>query len=172
MLYKGTDSKMLDKLLAISISAIMFFTLANSFTIIKMDIMGSYEALNILSMLFHLFNMGYYIVGTFISLFIFIIPLLSISLYLTVAILLKLRVYPNYTREILVLISNLSHWNMLDIFLISVLVALVKLIGSFDISFGTSFYSLGIFILLEIYLTNNIKIFNLWQMYDKAYSEK
>ncbi len=171
MLYKKTDSKMLDKLLAISISAIMFFILANSFTIIKMDIMYSYESLNILSMLFRLFDMQYYIVGIFIALFIFIIPLLSITLYISIAILLKMKIYPEYAREILVLISNLSHWNMLDIFLISILVALVKLANSFDISFDVSFYSLLIFILLEIYITSHIKIFNLWQMYDRAYNE-
>ncbi|SHO80720.1 Paraquat-inducible protein A [hydrothermal vent metagenome] len=172
MLYKRSDDKMIDRLLAITISAIIFFIIANSFTIIKIELMDNYENLNILSMLFRLFDMGYYIVAIFITIFIFIVPLLSIFLYLFIAIFLKMKILQEYTKEMLVLISTLRHWNMLDIFLISVLVALVKLIDSFDISLDISFYSLSLFILLDIYIINNIKIFNLWQIYDKAYSEK
>jgi paraquat-inducible protein A len=68
------------------------------------------------------------------------------------------------SKELLILLSHLSPWSMREIFLVSILVALVKLIGYAQIHMGVAFWALMVFVLLDLYLTRTIHISEIWML--------
>jgi len=91
---------------------------------------------------------------------IFLINILLFSL-------LKLRRGKQLTKELLILLSHISPWNMADIFFISILVAIVKLIAFGEIHIGISFWALMVFVLIDIYITKSIKLTEIWMLRKK-----
>jgi len=73
------------------------------------------------------------------------------------------------TKELLVLLARIQPWHMSDIFLISILVAVVKLFNMAEIYFGASFWTLIVFVLIDIYMTRNIHLGELWVLRDHVY---
>ncbi len=83
----------------------------------------------------------------------------------------KLKINESAVKKMLVILSALLPWNMVEIFLISILVAMVKLIGYAEIHFGISFWALVLFVLFDIYMTRNISIIALWGMKERVYEK-
>jgi len=60
---------------------------------------------------------------------------------------------------------------MSDIFLISVLVAIVKLFALVQIHIGISFWALIVFVFIDTYITRNIHLGELWRVREELYSD-
>jgi paraquat-inducible protein A len=165
------DSRIIDHGLALSVAGLIFFILSNIFPLIKIDIFGSDSFITILSMVISLVNNGYYLVGLFVLYLIFIFPLMIFLLYVLIFSLMKVRRGRVLTKELLVLLSHIQPWHMSDIFLVSILVAVVKLFGMAEIHFGVSFWTLVLFVLIDIYLTRTIHLGELWCLRKKVYGD-
>jgi len=84
----------------------------------------------------------------------------------------KLKIYEKSVEKMLVLLSSLLPWNMVEIFLISILVAMVKLIGYAEIHFGISFWALVLFVIIDIYMSKNISMIALWGLKERVYEKR
>ena len=158
------DSKLIDHGLALSLTGLIFFVLANLFPLIQMDILGSEQFITIPKTIFSLFENGFYIVG-FICLFlIFIFPLMIFLVNMILFTLLKIERGEKLTKELLILLSHITPWSMADIFFISILVALVKLVAFGQIHIGIAFWALMIFVLIDIYITKSIHLSEIWML--------
>jgi len=60
---------------------------------------------------------------------------------------------------------------MVDIFFISLLVAMVKLFDYASIEIGISFIAFILTIILEIIITKNISAYELWKVYENVYQK-
>ena len=83
----------------------------------------------------------------------------------------KLKINERAVKKMLVVLSALVPWNMVEIFLISILVAMVKLIGYAEINFGISFWALILFVIIDIYMTKNISMIALWGLKERVYEK-
>jgi paraquat-inducible protein A len=119
-----------------------------------------------------LFENGFVVVGVFCSLVIFIFPFMLLVIYIWIMLLMKNRVSEKRVETLLVFLAKLLAWNMVEIFLISVFVALVKLIGYAQISFGLSLWALIVFVLFDLYLSKSISIDELWRAKKRIYGGK
>jgi paraquat-inducible protein A len=146
------DSKLIDHSLALSFTGLIFFILANLFPLLQIDILGSEQFITIPKTILSLFENGFYIVG-FVCAFLFT--------------LLKMERGEKLTKELLVLLSHITPWSMADIFFISLLVALVKLIAFGQIHIGISFWALMIFVMIDIYITKSIHLSEIWMLRKK-----
>ncbi len=164
------DSRLLDHGLALSIAGLVFFILANSFPLVKIDILGSERFISIISMIASLVDSGYYLVGLFVTYLIFIFPLMIFLLYIVIFALMKSGRGELLTKDLLILLARIQPWHMSDIFLISILVAVVKLFGMAEIHFGISFWTLIVFVLIDIYMTRNIHLGELWVLRREVYA--
>ena len=158
------DLKLIDHGLALSITGLIFFILANLFPLMQIEILGSEQFITIPKIIFSLFDNGFYLVGFICAFLIFIFPLMIFLINMVLYLLLKLERGHKTTKELLVLLSRVTPWSMADIFLISILVALVKLISFGQIHIGISFWALMIFVAIDIYVTKNICISELWML--------
>jgi len=165
------DNNLLDNGLAFSITGLIFFILANSFPIIKVDVLGQEQIITILSMINNLLYNGYYIVALFVSYLIFIFPLLIFIIYIIIFSLMKMEKKEYIVNNLLILLAKILPWNMSDIFLISILVSLVKLMNMLEIYMGISFWTLTIFVLIDLYMTRKIHIGELWTLKEEIYKD-
>jgi paraquat-inducible protein A len=166
------DSKLLDHGLALSLTAFVMFLLANFFPLVQIEILGHEQFITISKTFLSLFEHGFYLVSLLCAVLIFLFPLTIIFLYISLFTLLKLKRGEQLTKKILVLLSHLLPWSMSDIFLISILVALVKLIGYAQIQMGIAFYTLILFVLIDIYITKNIQLSEIWMLRKRIFFPK
>jgi len=163
------DSRLAEHGLALSLTALIFFSVANFFPLVKIDLLGNEQFITIPKTILSLFDNGFFIVGMLCIFLIFIFPLMIFCLYLLLFSLLKFGKGEVLTKELLVLLSRLKPWSMSDIFLISILVALVKLIGYAQIHMGIAFWALIVFVLIDIYVTRSIHITEIWMLRKRVF---
>lgn len=72
-----------------------------------------------------------------------------------------------YTKPILVWISRLLPWAMMDVFLLGVLVALVKLVALADVFLGAGFYAFVVLIFTYAAAMSSLEPHLLWQALDE-----
>ena len=158
------DSKLIDHGLALSITGIVFFILANVFPLVQIEILGHGQFITIPKTIFSMFENGFYIVGLICAFLIFIFPLMIFTINMLIFTLLKMKRGEKLTKELLILLSHITPWSMTDIFLISILVALVKLIGYAQIHMGIAFWALMVFVLIDLYIVKRIHLSEIWML--------
>ncbi len=158
------DSKLIEHGLALSITGFIFFVLANLFPLVQIEILGHEQFITIPKTIFSLFESEFYIVGLICVFLIFIFPLMIFTINILLFTFLKIERGEKLTKRLLVLLSHIIPWSMTDIFLISILVALVKLIGYAQIHMGVSFWALMIFVLIDLYIVKRINLSELWML--------
>ena len=166
------DSKLIDKALALSVTGLIAFAVANSFPLIQLEMMGTQQFITLPKTILSLFENGFYIVGFLCVFMIFIFPLMIFLINITLFTLLKLERGRKMTKELLILLAHIKPWSLADIFFISLLVALVKLIAFGQIHIGVSFWALMTFVLLDIYISKSIRISEIWILREKLFPEK
>jgi len=123
------NSKLIDHGLALSFTGLIFFILANMFPLLQIDMLGTEQFITIPKTIFSLFDSGFFIVGFIVVFLIFVFPLIIFLINILLFFLLKIERGEQLTKELLILLSHITPWSMADIFFISLLVALVKLIA-------------------------------------------
>jgi len=165
------DERTLDHGLALGITGMILFAVANFFPLVRVDVLGHEQHVTIISMVKSLFENGFYVVGIVVAFMVFIFPLMILLIYVLLSWLMRQKKGEQLTKELLILLSHLLPWSMIEIYLVSILVALVKLIGYMQIHFGLSFWALALFVLLDIYLTKSVHIGELWELRYRLYEE-
>ncbi len=165
------DSRLIEHGLALSITGLIFFILANLFPLVKIEILGHEQFITISKTFIALFDNGFYVVGLLCTFLIFIFPLMIFLINILLFTLLKLKKGETLSKELLILLSHIKPWSMSDIFLISILVALVKLIGYAQINMGIAFWALIIFVLLDLYITKMIHVSEVWMLRKHIFEE-
>jgi len=166
------DSKLIDHGIALSITGLIFFILANIFPLVQIEILGSEQFITIPKTIASLLDNGFYIVGLLCAFLIFIFPLMIFVINLVLFSLLKLERGEKWTKELLILLSHITPWSMTDIFLISILVALVKLIGYAQIHMGIAFWALMVFVMIDIYIVKRVHLSEIWMLRKKMIVQK
>ena len=158
------DSRLINHGLALSITGLIFFILANAFPLIQLDILGTEQFITIPKTIFSLIDSGFYLVGFLCLFLIFVFPLMIFTINTILFLLLKLGRGPKTTKELLILLAHITPWSMADIFLISILVALVKLVAFGQIQIGIAFWALMVFVLIDVYITKRIRLSEIWML--------
>jgi len=165
------DERVLDHGLALAITGVLLFFVSNLFPLVRVEILGHEQHVSIVSMVLSLFENDFYVVGVVVAFMVFIFPLMILAVYMSITWLMRAKKGKQLTKELLILLSKLLPWNMVEIYLVSILIALVKLIGLVQIHFGLSFWSLALFVFLDIYLSKSIRIGEFWELRDRIYND-
>jgi len=165
------DDNMVEKTLALVITTIISLIIAFNFTIISININGLEQSLSLLSLFAVLLEHQQYVVGVMFLFLIVLFPLMMLSSMFFVLFFMKIKRYGYAVRRLLILLSHLKHWNMLDIFFISLLVSMVKLFDYAQIELGIAFIAFILTLGLELIITKNISFNELWRKYENTYGD-
>ena len=146
MLVRRTVSHGLDKALALSTAGVILFFLANIFPFMSLNAQGQIQESTLVSGSIELFRADQPLLAGLVLLTTLIFPLLDLVGMLYVLGPLKYqRVAPGAVRLYRYL-RTLRPWGMLEIFMLGVLVALVKLGDLATVVPGIALYSFGLLI--------------------------
>ena len=158
------DTGLVNRGLAMSITGLIFFIMANAFPLVRMDILGNEQFITMPKTIISLFENNFYLVGFLCLFLIFLFPLMIFISNILLYTLFKLQRGEKTIQELLILLSHIIPWSMADIFFISILVALVKLVAFGQVHIGIAFWALMVFVLIDIYITKRIRLSELWML--------
>jgi len=168
LLYQN-DPKMLDKALALVITAGISLFIAFEFSIMRIDIQGLEQTLTLSSFFSILAEHQQYVIEI---LFLFLLVLFPVGILLATFVLIvfmKAQKGGYLTKRLLILLAHLKPWNMVDIFFISLLVAMVKLFDVASIELGIGFMALILTLILDVIISKNLAFGELWTLHTQIY---
>ena len=168
LLYQD-NSNTLDKTLALVIASAISLFVAFKFTIVTINIQGLEQSLTLYGLFMVILEQQQYIVGIMFIFLIVIFPITIILSMLILLILMKFKKGGYLTHRLLILLAHIRPWSMVDIFFISLLVAMVKLFDYAYIELGVSFVALVFTLILDIIITKNLSFYELWDLHTKIY---
>jgi len=165
------DDNMMEKTLALVVTALITLIIAFTFTIISININGLEQSLSLMSLFYVLLEHKQYIVGLMFLFLIVLFPIIMLYSMFLIIFFMKIKKYGYTVKRLLILLSHLKPWNMLDIFFISLLVAMVKLFDYARIELGVAFIALAVTLILELIVIKNISFDELWKNYEDTYRD-
>ena len=149
--------------LALLLGTAVFFLLANLFPLLTLHIQGNSQTSSITGAALALYreDMVAIAVLTWLTSVLFPGLVIASGLYVLTALRFGLRL-PGL-RQVLKLISLVHPWGMLDVFMLGVMVALVKLSGTADITLGVGIQAFAALVILFAWAMSQLEVRQLWQ---------
>ena len=153
----------LDRPLALLLAAFVFYLLGNSFPLLTLDINGLVRETTLAGAAFALYQADMLILAALLLTTTVLLPgmIMLGSMYVLSALHFRL-VLPG-RRSVLTALSYMRSWEMVDVFVLGVLVALVKLTADAETLVGTGLYSLIVSIGLAVAARSNMDFIDLWR---------
>ncbi|MCF9046204.1 paraquat-inducible protein A [Acinetobacter nectaris] len=164
------DIKPFNTILALVLTALIIFVVANSFPIIKVEVQGNALQTTLLGAATTMFDIHREFVGILLILTTFIIPLINLILltyiFFNVGLLKRRPYFMVFALRTLYLFRV---WAMVEVFLIGILVTLVKLINMVIVIPEIALWAFAVLSLFMVYL-NAIKVQDIWNAIDRDLS--
>jgi len=159
----------IQRALAFAISGITFVILANIFPFLAFQRSGREQVITLLQSAFELYLEGSEILSAFVLVFIIIGPILVLCclVWVLAPLLLKNKLAPG-AYMLSRFIFQASPWNMVEIFLVGVLVSLVKIASHATVVLGISFWAYVGFTVSFILTMANLDKHHFWNALDQA----
>ncbi len=147
----------IERPLALTVTALVLFGIANSFSFLALRSETHYRATTLLTGVWELYIQGFWAVAGLVFVTTFLVPLLIILVLLYVLAPMALGWHAPSTAAMIRVIQHLKPWNMVEIFLLGILVSMVKIAKTATIIPGVSIYAflLLVFVLATINFTFN-----------------
>ncbi len=162
-LYKRKHNT-LNRSLAFVLTATVLFVVANSFPFMSLNSQGNIVDSTLLSGALALFERGNVILSSLVVLTTFVFPLANLLGLLYILLLLKFRRTPWRMRSVFRFVRHAQPWGMLEVLLLGVLVASVKLADFAIVIPGLALYSFASLILILAALDSVLDPHLIWRL--------
>ncbi|MGB5454302.1 MAG: paraquat-inducible protein A [Sedimenticolaceae bacterium] len=149
--------------LALGITAMILFVLSNLFPLLDFGLHGRHDATYLLAGIQQLFAQGRPALAGVVLFTTVLAPILHIGLLIYLFLPLAFGLRPPAFVAALRLIQGVLPWSMLEIFLLGVLVAAVKLAENAVIVPGLAAWSLGLLVLVLAFAATQVHPHRLWE---------
>lgn len=163
----------IDKPLAFVMASMILFVVANVFPIMTLTIVGVKLSTTITGAAYIFMQQGSPELAAIVWLPSVLIPGLIIVGLFYVLFSIRFQMNWRFTKPILVWISRLLPWGMMDVFMLGILVSMVKLVGLADVVIGTGFYAFAFLVVLYAAIIASLETHTLWEhLKDQPVSRK
>lgn len=169
VLYQNRSASLV-RVTAFSTAALILMVVVNAFPFLVMDAASIRTSLNLISAARALIDQGSPILGVALALFTLISPIAMASgLIYVCGPLMFGRAAPG-AAVVAKWLSKTEPWNMVEVFLLGVLVSLLKLAKVADVHFGMGFWAFGVLMLCMAAAMAGIDRDELWDRLEVAKS--
>ncbi len=154
----------IERSLALALASLALYIAAVSFPFLAMDTGIFEQQSNLITGVQLLYAQGMLFLATLVFLTCLIFPLMQITGLLYVLLPLYLKRRTRSAKQVFLVVQHLQNWNMIEIFMIGVLVALVKLAKLAEIIPGISLWA---FALLIVTSTAQISVLDSHQVWER-----
>lgn len=153
----------IEKPLALFISSFILFLVANLYPIMTLDIAGIKRDTTLTESALIFIEQGAPELALVVWLSSVFIPGFIITGLLYILISVRYQFNWPYTRSLLAWVSRAMPWGMMDVFLLGILVALVKLVALADIVLGAGFFAFVVLIFIYAAAISSLEPYILWK---------
>jgi paraquat-inducible protein A len=155
----------IERTLALVLGAAVLFAVANSFPFLSFDMKGQETRTTLVTGVTDLWQQGYPELSALVLLTIFLAPLLQIAILLYVLLPLHLGRVPWQMARAFRLLRRVEPWSMMEVFMIGILVAIVKLLDMARIEPGLSLWA---FVLLFLMISGAVASLDPHAVWERA----
>ena len=155
----------IERTLALVLGAAVLFAVANTFPFLTFDMKGQETHTTLITGVHDLWQQGKPELAALVLLTIFLAPLLQISLLLYVLLPLHWKRVPWQMAAAFRLLRRVEPWSMMEVFMIGILVAIVKLMDMAQIVPGLA---LGAFVLLFLLISGAVASLDPHAIWERA----
>ena len=157
----------IERPLALMFAALLFYLLANLFPLVTLNIGGVSRDTSLAGTGWALYQHDMKLLGALVLATTVAVPgtLIGGTLYVLTGLYWRMRL-PGM-RNVLTLLSHMHPWEMADVFVISVLVALVKMSGMAEVIVDAGLYALLAAIVLGIAARAGMDIYLMWNLLER-----
>lgn len=141
-LYRNTPDS-LNRTLALSLTAITLFIIANIYPILGIEIQGTRNVTNLYGAVRSLWNGEMLIISCLVGVTTILVPAIELTMMIYLLVPLCLRRIPPGIALILRILQGIKPWGMVEVFMLGILVSLVKLTDLSSIIPGVALWSFG-----------------------------
>jgi len=145
VLHRGVENS-IDRTLALTLAGVILFAVANSFPFLAFKLKGQETQATLISGVLDLYQQGKWEISILVLLTTIAVPLIQLLILLYVFVPLKFNRVPWKMAAVFRIAQNLSPWSMMEVFLIGIIVAIVKLVGMAQIVPGLALWSFALLI--------------------------
>jgi paraquat-inducible protein A len=145
LLHRGVENS-IDRTLALTLAGVVLFVVANSFPFLAFKMQAQETQTTLMTGVLDLYNQGKWEISILVLLTTIVVPLLQLLILLYVFLPLKFNRVPWNMAAVFRIAQDLSPWSMMEVFLIGILVAIVKLVGMAQIIPGLALWSFALLI--------------------------
>ena len=167
VLYRGRHHAM-DRTLALTLAAAALFVLALSFPLVELDMQGQHHSTTLWGAVVTLWRQDAGLVATLVAVTTVLVPTLELGAMLWLLLPLALRERPAGGVWVLRALLLVRPWGMVEVFVLGVLVALVKLAHIASVIPGISLWSFGGLICVFAAAAANFDAQQAWDQMDAA----
>ncbi len=158
-----------EKALVFSITGLIFFVMANTFTFLSFEAKGKGQVMTLMQSCIDLYRYGEIFLSLFIFLFIILVPALLLFCFIWILTPLVFKgVFAQDSILLSRLIFHITPWSMAEVFLIGVLVSMVKIAALATVTFGISFWAYIGFVLCLTVARANLDMHHFWETLEKS----
>ncbi len=136
----GSNSHMVDKTLAFSLAGLLFYIPANILPILTFAILGVDSTNTMLNGVEQLFMAGYWWMSFLVLMCSVLVPLINLLMLFGIALQLKLQAPQPGLSSLLLWQAKIEEWAMLEVYLLGIVVAYVKMLDMGDVIVGAGLY--------------------------------
>ena len=144
-LHRGVEDS-IDRTLALTLAGMVLFIVANSFPFLAFKLQGQETQTTLITGVLDLYHQGKWEIALLVLLTTIVIPLLQLLIHLYVFLPLKFNRVPWNMAAAFRFTQTLQPWSMMEVFLIGIIVAIVKLVGMAQIIPGLALWSFALLI--------------------------
>jgi paraquat-inducible protein A len=152
-----------DLPLALTIAAIIAYVVANALPLMDLRVVGRFASTTIIGGAYQLWIQGERITAALVAFCALLAPAGYLLVMLTLLLAARRSPVPLWTGELLRWVEHLQVWSMLEVVMLGILVALVKIAELATVQPGIGMYAFGALVLLIPSILVNFDAADLWQ---------
>ena len=158
----------LNRVLALTLTGLVLFVIANTYPFLTFRLEAQIRETNLITGVIELYGQGMWIIAGVVLLTSIVMPLLELTGMLFVLVPLKLRRRPWQTALIFRAIRNFRPWGMMEVFMLGILVAAVKLAKMANIIPGLALYAFMVLIFVLAASASALDPHRVWDKLDSV----
>lgn len=156
-------SNSLERSLALAVTGLIFFIVSNLYPLLSIKAGGLVLDASLLSSSIELYKIDHPFLGLLVLLTTFIFPLLSLLGIIYILTIIKLNRYSTFIPPFFRFLRRTEIWGMLEVFLLALIVAGVKLADMVTVIPGISLYSFFSLIIILAWLNTTLEPEKVWE---------
>lgn len=172
LLLSHPRKRSIERTFALSIAGFILFFPSLLLPMVGVTVMGNVSTGVLYAGVIALFNDGMEAVAIVVFLASILFPLVHISLSLLISGHLYFNHYHPYLATCMRWMQNLNEWGMLEVYMLGIIVACVKLMALAQLNFGWGLYAFVALLIITTLLTSNLDNVLFWQRIHELRKER